>query len=314
MPRTTKKTAAAPVKKPTVAETRERIESLVTEMEELPASRAADLDDIHGRAVELIGTLNPRSRKSLTERVGSAYAVARDRVAAGREIVLPSSVDTAEYPPSVLPLIEKAVTEVRDGIHQGRKLSGIVENIANTLLSIRLNIDYNGLPDITGLRQSSRDAGKAVWTAVAIGMSDADKREIEAIKQRVWGNAADILIKHIRALNDAPEEYRREFPMIAARFPKMRPEDAIRKAYAEIGTEIGTKTRAEVGQEKRANKALDASTGAIARTKKGVEDLVSSARRYTPDETQRVMDEVDDMVAKLAKLRLDLRAKLQRGE
>ncbi|WP_458085795.1 hypothetical protein [Streptomyces malaysiensis] len=292
----------AAVKKPTPAEIKGQIEEIVAEIEELPPERGDELDGLAERAAELIGKLHARSRKAPRERIDAAYKVAKERTQDGRQLVKPSNVDTAEYPAECLPLIAKAVEEVRQGIQHSRQLDGIVETIGNTLLTIRLKIEYKGLPDIKGDRQASRDAAAAVWTSVAVDMDDVDKAEVASLQQRVWQEAPNILVRHIRALNDNREVYAEEFPDIAKRFPRLEPEKAIRKAYGEVGIKIPDKTRAEVEKARR-------NLSPIARTRKSVDRLTSGVDKYTPDQAREILDEVDDLVGTLVKLKMDLTAR-----
>jgi hypothetical protein len=263
---------AAPAKNDdeTLAEVTAEVENIIERLNTLTKDDAEAIETLKADAEEELKRIPGTQRAKLRTRVKTAAQEASDRKPASTEIALrPETTDVTTIE-NYAEILDNAATLAADGLKAETTSQESAAKLAEALLDARLRITAkNGLPDLKGTRQASKDFASQVYdtafaklaeegfsSAGTIDGEEARKRIQESVKYQMTG----VLPKFVRALNDSPEVYEEYFGPIKEKNPDAKPADAVFEAYG-----INPLSKAEIAAANRAAKReLTANGGADA--------------------------------------------------
>lgn len=96
---------------------------------------------------------------------------------------------------------------------------------------------HNGSPDLKANSQAARDIAADTQRQVreTLVSSGLDEDQAKAKVAAAWGvmkrRLSDVRADYANSMDDTPEEFQRQYPLIAEKYPDMRPAEALSYAY-----------------------------------------------------------------------------------
>lgn len=184
--------------------------------------------------------------------------------------------------PNVPELIALGAKRAREGVSYGIKMGSTSEALAGIMLDMRTRIpnEDTGLPDITALRKTTKNAAAALYAEARKDVAEDDEDTnltYDALVKSVQNRMADVLISWLHSFDTADDDsvIRDLFPDAAesvdeareahetAGTPLLSPSEAIRALYRAAGVELPARGRREIERERQRRNRLAVRRGEL---------------------------------------------------
>jgi hypothetical protein len=197
--------------------------------------------------------------------VKAAIAEAKGRTTTAVVVRHAETTDLAEVE-GLDEIVNNAAKIATDGIKSNVGIQTQAKQLAEALLDGRLRIfAKNGLPDLKGSRQQSKDFATRVYNRAfellaeegfdSGGTIDADEMRAQ-LTAKVQYQMTAVLPAFVKGLDESPEVYTELFGPIKEKNPEAKPSEAVFEAYG-----INPLSKAELAAERRKNKELTSGNG-----------------------------------------------------
>ncbi|WP_369190149.1 hypothetical protein [Streptomyces sp. R08] len=239
----------------TVETVRADVAAIIESLGTLTKSDGDKITALEAQANAELLKISANKRAPLSMQVKAALSEAKSRTTTAVVVrhAETTSLDEVEGLDEIVANAAKIATE---GIKSNVGIQTQAKNLAEALLDGRLRIfAKNGLPDLKGTRQQSKDfAGMVYDRAFKLlaeegfdsgGTIDAEEMR-KQIQDKVQYQMTAVLPAFVRSLDDSPEEYAELFGPIKEKNPEAKPSEAVFDAY-----KINPKSKAELAAERR---------------------------------------------------------------
>lgn len=209
-------------------------------------------------------------------------------------------------------LVQRAQTQVNEGIDTGVKMAKIARDIALTLLEIRLSIPYNGLPDLNLTSGEGKAAAQDMYANAGAHIPDEAVRAatVLSLRRAVHYQSSRVIEDWLTALDTSEESEVRRF------FPEL-PEDVhgdFQRAVFDLYESKGIKLPGAKRLESKPTGPL----AELETARKTLDAVVKSSAKLRPAERAKIKDELTTMatrlIAEVARLDEETRADKARAK
>ncbi|KIQ62410.1 hypothetical protein TR51_25565 [Kitasatospora griseola] len=240
------------------------LETIFAELEKLNKGDAEKIGALVAQGkTELQNIKSAAQRAPFSMRLKEAEAKAKERPS--NSVVLRAATEDITTIDGYEEIVNNAAARAADGIKAEVSAQETARTVAEAILDGRLRVvNKQGLPDIDGKRQASKDLASNIYTRTAemlaeqgYGSSVADADElIKNLQDKVQYQMTAVIPAFIRSLDNSPKEFAELFPTVAAKLDEgTNPSDAIFDLYG-----VNRLSKAELAAERR-RKAKELASG-----------------------------------------------------
>ncbi|MGW3724846.1 hypothetical protein [Streptomyces sp. NPDC000851] len=201
-------------------------------------------ESLYEDAEEAIAACRPQDRKALAKSLEEAFTVEPAALPAISSYHEVEGVDT---------LVNEGISKVRRAVDQGLETADMARQVAETLLQARLKMrNKHNLPDIVAQSKYTKNIAHDTFVKAREGVTEEDVHRWathKSLAKAVRNRMSDVVVAHLRSLDEDPETCAALYPQAKARFPDLSPTESVYALYASVGVDLPRKGRTEVARE-----------------------------------------------------------------